>query len=197
MNDQIKMQLSAFVDGELSDAESELLVRRISRDSDLRDQIAEYQAIGRVMRGEYSVRVDGLLDRVNASLETEPHAEPVQPTPRGTRFFRPAVGVATAAAVAMVALVGYGQLSSDVRPAVANEQYTVPSPDMREYYLRHGELSNGFNTRVVTLQLREEALEETGSTAVTPDARTADPEAAEPAPTEGAEENDQEKTIEP
>ena len=159
MNDQIKMQLSAFVDGELSDAESELLVRRISRDAELRDQIAEYQAIGRVMRGEYSVRLDGLLDRVNANLESETAIEPPTAKARST-MFRPLVGAATAAAVAMVALVGFGQMSGEEQPTVAGEQYTVPEPDMREYYLRHGEQAPGFNTRVVTLQLREEALED-------------------------------------
>ncbi len=158
MNDQIKMQLSAFVDGELSDAESELLVRRISRDAELRNQIAEYQAIGRVMRGEYSVRLDGLLERVNDSLQSE---TPVHaPVPRQSAMFRPLVGVASAAAVALVALVGFGQLSDVDAPVTAADQYTVPSPELLDYHARHGELATGLNNRLVTLQLREEALED-------------------------------------
>ena len=36
MNDGIKMQISAFVDGELPDNEAELLLRRLSQDLDLR-----------------------------------------------------------------------------------------------------------------------------------------------------------------
>lgn len=199
MNDQIKMQLSAFVDGELSDAESELLVRRISRDADLRDQIAEYQAIGRVMRGEYSARVDGLLDRVNAGIDMDPEPEAPIAAPRDRSMFRPAAGVAVAAAVAMVALVGYGQLSGDVRPTTASEQYTVPSADMREYYLRHGELATGFNTRVVTLQLREEALEEAPAEAAAAlsNEQPASDDSAEPEAARDEAQSDQDVTIEP
>ncbi|MDJ0759750.1 MAG: sigma-E factor negative regulatory protein [Woeseiaceae bacterium] len=162
MNDQIKMQLSAFVDGELSDAESELLVRRISRDAELRDQIAEYQAIGRVMRGEYSVRLDGLLERVNANLEAETAVEPPAVS-RQSALFRPLVGVASAAAVAMIALVGYGQISGGDTPVTTADQYTVPSAesaDLLDYHARHGELATGLNNRLVTLQIREEALED-------------------------------------
>lgn len=197
MNDQIRMQLSAFVDGELSDAESELLVRRISRDAELRDQIAEFQAIGRVLRGEYSVRVDGLLDRVNAGLESDPAPQAPPAASPGRSFFRPAAGVATAAAVAMVALVGYGQLSSDVGSTTASEQYTVPSPDMREYYLRHGELATGFNTRVVTLQLREEALEEPSATETIPAERVESDGAGEADAVGDEDEVNQDVTIEP
>ena len=200
MNDQIKMQLSAFVDGELSDAESELLVRRISRDADLRDQIAEYQAMGRIMRGEYSVRVDGLLDRVNVGIESDLELKAPPAPPRVRSFFRPAAGLAMTAAVAMVALVGYGQLSGDVRPTTASEQYTVPSPDMREYYLRHGELATGFNTRVVTLQLREEALEEHSAEAAQtiPDDRSnVIDDVTEPEVAAEEEQSSQDVTIEP
>ena len=38
MNDAIKMQISAFVDGELPDNECELLLRRLSHDAELRQQ---------------------------------------------------------------------------------------------------------------------------------------------------------------
>ena len=45
MNDGIKMQISAFVDGELPEAEAQLLLRRLSQDAELRQQAAEYFAI--------------------------------------------------------------------------------------------------------------------------------------------------------
>jgi len=38
MNEAIKMQLSAFVDGELPENESELLLRRLSQDAELRQR---------------------------------------------------------------------------------------------------------------------------------------------------------------
>ena len=52
MNDAIKTQISAFVDGELPQNEAELLLRRMSHDKELRQQAAEYLALGRAMRGE-------------------------------------------------------------------------------------------------------------------------------------------------
>ena len=55
MNDAIKMQISAFVDGELPQNEAELLLRRLCQDGELRQQAAEYMAVGRIMRGERTV----------------------------------------------------------------------------------------------------------------------------------------------
>ena len=39
MNDALKIQISAFVDGELPENESELLLRRLSQDIALRQQV--------------------------------------------------------------------------------------------------------------------------------------------------------------
>ena len=65
MNDAIRMQLSAYVDGELPENEAELLLRRMSQDAELRREVAEYLAIGRVMRGEVSVAgTDSIRDLV-------------------------------------------------------------------------------------------------------------------------------------
>ena len=52
MNEAIRMQLSAFVDGELPSNEAELLLRRMSQDVSLRQEVAEYLAIGRLIRAE-------------------------------------------------------------------------------------------------------------------------------------------------
>ena len=42
MNDGIRMQISAYVDGELPENEAELLLRRMSQDAELRQEVAEY-----------------------------------------------------------------------------------------------------------------------------------------------------------
>ena len=55
MNDAIRMQISAFVDGELPENEAELLLRRMSQDIELRNEVAEYLAIGRLVRGEHGL----------------------------------------------------------------------------------------------------------------------------------------------
>ena len=50
MNDAIRMQLSAFVDGELPENEAEMLLRRMSQDVQSRKEVAEYIALGRLIR---------------------------------------------------------------------------------------------------------------------------------------------------
>ena len=50
MNDSLKLQISAFIDAELPDNETELLLRRLSQDAALRAQAAQYLAIGRAIR---------------------------------------------------------------------------------------------------------------------------------------------------
>lgn len=52
MNSELREQVSAFVDGELSDNEAALLVRRLGRDSELREYAGSLMNIGRHMRGE-------------------------------------------------------------------------------------------------------------------------------------------------
>ena len=74
MNEAIRMQVSAFVDGELPENEAELLVRRLSQDADLRRQVSEYLAIGRIMRGEYSLQGSDALRPVHG----EPLADAVR-----------------------------------------------------------------------------------------------------------------------
>jgi negative regulator of sigma E activity len=172
------MQISAFVDGELPDAEADLLLRRMSQDAELRRQAAEYLDIGRAMRGEPSVRgVERLQQRVNAALEDKPLDDvEVPPENRSGGTLRPLVGIAVAASVALVALFGL-QLSPGVddtnalpetSAAAEDPGYTVPQPvdeQLRQYYLSHGASSseagaNGINARLVSLRLSEETMVE-------------------------------------
>ena len=75
MNDAIKMQISAFVDGELPENEAELLLRRLSHDHELRQVAASYLAMGRLLRGEHSlVGMERLRARIAAELEDRPVA---------------------------------------------------------------------------------------------------------------------------
>ena len=70
MNEAIKMQISAFVDGELPDSEADLLLRRMSQDAELRRVAADYLDLGRVMRNESSVRnVERLRERIAAAID--------------------------------------------------------------------------------------------------------------------------------
>jgi len=184
MNDGIKMQISAFVDGELPQNEAELLLRRLCQDRELRQQAAEYLAMGRVIRGERHISgLSTLRERISASLDDTSLQEEfdVVETAR-PRFARPLAGVAIAATVALAALLGLQQLTAvpELDPAVIGNtvaestdgSYTVPAQEdelLRDYYLRHTATSsyfgaNSINARLVTLQLREDVVFESETT---------------------------------
>jgi sigma-E factor negative regulatory protein RseA len=62
-------QLSAMFDGQLSEAECELLSRRLSRDEQLRGRWARYALIGAAMRSEAVAAVSGgFSQRVSAAI---------------------------------------------------------------------------------------------------------------------------------
>ena len=50
MTDPIHEQISSFLDGELPAAESELLLKRLERDSQLRNTVGRYSLIGEALR---------------------------------------------------------------------------------------------------------------------------------------------------
>jgi hypothetical protein len=139
MNDALKMQVSAFVDGELPENESELLLRRLSQDAALRQQVAEYLEIGRLIRREAEVPgVDQLRGRIAAALGDEPAAPAVEEQrDLGSSLMTPASGIAVAATVAALALLGLSQLNAPVDSAIGDDAvaidmapaYTEPSID--------------------------------------------------------------------
>lgn len=172
MNDAIKMQISAFVDGELPQNETELLLRRLCQDRALRQQAREYLSVGRVMRGERVVAgMASLRDRISAELD-ESGFEAVDSDlePKTRAFVRPIAGVAIAASVALIAVLGLQQMSvgppgqSEGAAATANavvETYTVPESQddpLLDYARRHNESVQFFDTQLVTYPLPEEAL---------------------------------------
>lgn len=182
MNDELKTQVSAFIDGELPAAEAELLTRRLGRDPQLRQQAAEYLRIGRLLRGERSVPgCAGLAGRIAAALDgEEPLAGDDTANTAGGNWLRPAAGVAVAASVALLALAGIRQVdigSPDngaapgaaqlagnaagayTQPLAIDVMADRPGEMLMQYYLSHGETSgelgaNGILSRLVTLELR-------------------------------------------
>ena len=176
MNEAIRMQVSAFVDGELPENEAELLVRRLSQDAVLRQQVAEYLAIGRIMRGEYNVQgSNALRERIAAELDERPLQEEadVVPARARARYVRPLAGVAIAASVAMVAIFGLRQnVSVDVEPAAVvavEEGVTVPvdgDEEMQQLMQMHNASSPVLYSRYSSVQiLAEEVVDETAEEA--------------------------------
>jgi len=50
MSEQIREQVSAFLDGELPNSETELLLKRLTRDAELRESFGRYALIGESLR---------------------------------------------------------------------------------------------------------------------------------------------------
>lgn len=166
MNDALKMQISAFVDGELPENESELLLRRLSQDAGLRQQVSLYMAIGRLIRREPEVSgMSELRDRIAAALGEEPAQAPVEQAHSRSRFAKPAIGAAIAASVAVLALFA-------LRPDVPQESggafagRTVPETQaiseatddalLRQLYIHH-------NPILVTWQLEHSVSAESAT----------------------------------
>ncbi len=107
MTQKLREQVSALMDQELPEGEHELLLRRFSVEKRLRLHWERYHLIGEAMRkGLPAADTRGLADRVMAALDTQsqPAAAP-QPKPINP-FLRGIAGMAVAASVAVVALVG-------------------------------------------------------------------------------------------
>jgi hypothetical protein len=179
MNDALKMQISAFVDGELPENESELLLRRLSQDADLRQQVSLYLDIGRRMRGDQEIPgMDQLRGRIAAALADGLARPDEEQQVVGSRLMTPSTGVAVAATVAALALVGLSQIQGPgdpllqravaiddgplayTEPAVEQVLADQPSEMLMRYYLSHDDSSpglgpNGIRTRVISLQSRE------------------------------------------
>ncbi len=174
------MQISAFVDGELPENEAELLVRRLSQDSELRMEVAEYLALGRLMRAEAGLAgADRLHERIAAEIDERPaDAGSSVATQGAARFMRPLAGFAIAATVALAAIFALQQTAIDddaditVPQSVAADEVQPGVPNMdaqlerqRSIFRSHTETTSrhgasGFNSEVVDLRFSEEIDED-------------------------------------
>jgi len=128
MTQKLREQISALCDHELREGEHELLLRRFTVEKSLRLHWERYHLIGSAMRKELpAVDTRGLADRVMAVLANEPLPQP-QPEQFVDRLLRGAAGVAVAASVAVVAIIGirHGAVH---RPGVAPTEI-VPSTSL-------------------------------------------------------------------
>jgi negative regulator of sigma E activity len=172
MNEALKMQISAFVDGELPENEAELLLRRLSQDAALRQQIAEYLEIGRLLRRDQEVPgMESLRGRISAALGDEALPETKSKAVVGSSLMTPASGIAVAATVAAIALVGLSQLTTPadqgLQEAVAIDlapTYTEPTadvvsqnaPNQRELDLLRRHSDNDILYRMATFEVSED-----------------------------------------
>ncbi len=125
MNDEIREQLSALADDELSELERPLLLGRLQRDASLRECLGRYQLIGEVMRGTGTSAGLGIARGVQDALAGEKPLAAGQPP----AWWKPLAGLAVAASVALVAVLTVTSVRNDegAAPVVADAGKAAPS----------------------------------------------------------------------
>lgn len=109
MHDDLKEQLSAAVDGELTNDEARFLARRLNNDPESLAQLARYYDVGTAIRREYVPGADQLVARVTAALAEEP-AHQARPA-YWRRWLQPVGGAAIAASVALALVMAWPMVS--------------------------------------------------------------------------------------
>ncbi|MEX1993338.1 MAG: sigma-E factor negative regulatory protein [Steroidobacteraceae bacterium] len=140
MTDRIKEQLSTFLDGELPEPESALLLKRLERDDDLRGALSRYSLIGAVLRSDGDVpAARQVAARVSAAIAREPvRAAALLRMPGREVLVRSLGGLAIAAGVAFgsVLLVQQVGMQDPATPAAVMaevvESPVVPVADEEE-----------------------------------------------------------------
>jgi negative regulator of sigma E activity len=173
----IEEQLSAFLDGELPEAELELLVRRLERDQAFRSTLARYSTIGSILRKDPVVAAStGFRSSVMRAISDEgsaPESSVEGQHIAATGKWR--MGSMLAAAVAVFTVIGIYQLDltdgitqanleiaatqDELLPAVRKS--TVNSERMTSYLVSHGEFSRSLqgvmvDSRIFVQQARFE-----------------------------------------
>jgi sigma-E factor negative regulatory protein RseA len=129
MTHRIKEQLSAFLDGELPDQESALLLKRLERDDDLRGALSRYSLIGAVLRSDGDVpAARQVAARVSAAIAKEPLREAAIARMPGLGALASSLaGFAVAAGVAFGAVLLVQQLATqEGTPEAVLAQAEVP-----------------------------------------------------------------------
>jgi hypothetical protein len=108
MSEPVDEQLSAMLDGELPPEQSELLLKRLDRDAELRARFGRYALISESLRGGADAAPTRALfiARVHASIAASP---PLPAPARVQPGWRLAAGLAVAATVAGLAVVLLGR----------------------------------------------------------------------------------------
>lgn len=118
MTETLNEQLSCFLDGELPEAETTLLLKRLERDEALKGTLSRYSLIGAVLRVEGDApAARNVAARVRAVVSREPAFGEAGGGP-AARWLRPIAGLALAAGVAAatVMVLPGGQLESGQAP---------------------------------------------------------------------------------
>lgn len=161
MSQGVDEQLSAFLDGELSAGEEELLLRRLDRDAGHRQRLSRFAAIGQVMRGHATaVNPADLGERISAALTAETaHAG----ASRSWGGLAIAGAAAAAGIVVLTGLLSLGsvrvdapQVSGNIQPALQTadfspaDQAPLGAARLTGYLVSHGDYAGGLSRQVMS-----------------------------------------------
>lgn len=118
MNEKISEQLSALLDDELDEQEQELLLRRLKHEPGMQTSWSRYQLIGDAMRHSLNpASHPDLLHDIRRAIEHEPAIQSAsQASPAGLRMMKPVAGLAVAASVAAMAIIGLQNMGQGESP---------------------------------------------------------------------------------
>ena len=107
MTDKLNEQLSAMFDGELEEQEHELLLHRLKQDKQMQQSFARYQLMGDAMRHDLdkAASID-LVSKVSEQIAAQPELANTSVSRLPMKMLRPVAGLAIAASVATMAVVG-------------------------------------------------------------------------------------------
>jgi sigma-E factor negative regulatory protein RseA len=149
MTESVNEQLSACLDGQLPEGELDLLIKRVGRDSELRQTLGRYALVGEALRGHGAAQASaGFADRIAAAIdaETSQPSGAVQPSarvnPSVLRWLRPIGGVAVAAGVAAVAVFVFQSNAPQPDARVAQSPAPVVAPAVDSYIVPSTTVSN-------------------------------------------------------
>jgi sigma-E factor negative regulatory protein RseA len=170
MNEKISEQISAMFDDELDEQEQELLLRRLKQDADLQSSWSRYQIIGDVMRHSLNpASHPDLLQDIRHEIEHEPAIQSAsKSTAGGLKMMKPIAGMAIAASVAAMAIIGLQNMGqgespyngvprlAQTQPAtaiqrVSGTRWNMQQPDtemrLNGYLVNHSEYTSGINLK--------------------------------------------------
>jgi sigma-E factor negative regulatory protein RseA len=128
MTEHLRDQLSAFLDGELPRPEVELLLRRLAGNDELQIALSRYVVIGECLRNAPARSVTrSFAARVRAAVAAEGSRTGVDRLRSLGRWLRPIGGLAIAATVATVAILGL-QRTQQVDPVLTTQVASSAAP---------------------------------------------------------------------
>jgi anti-sigma factor RsiW len=135
----IEEQLSAFLDGELPEAELQMLIRRLGKDGNYRATLARYTLIGSVLRDDpafasmdairkgFMSRIDAADDADDLPAEQSTASLQQQATPGSRRR----TGSLLAASIAALGVFGMYQWGGDVSLPLTGAEVAVTRTEQR------------------------------------------------------------------